>query len=72
MHQTLRDKAIAVCDKKIAQKGPNVGLSFYAFFANRNDDPDMLMEAATWWIKTHRLDHFEKAAKIREMVLAGQ
>lgn len=72
MRQTLRDKAIAVCDKKIAQKGESVGLSFYAFFANRNDDPDMLMEAATWWIKTHQLDHFEKATKIREMVLAGQ
>jgi len=72
LRQTLRDKAIAVCDKKIAQKGESVGLSFYAFFANRNDDPDMLMEAATWWIKTHQLDHFEKATKIREMVLAGQ
>tara|TARA_R110000796_G_scaffold11478_7_gene38620 strand:+ start:110208 stop:110426 length:219 start_codon:yes stop_codon:yes gene_type:complete len=72
LRQTLRDKIIAVCDKKIAQKGENVGLSFYAFFANRNDDPDMLMEAATWWIKTHQLDHFEKATKIREMVLTGQ
>ena len=72
MRQTLRAKAIAVCDKKIAQKGENVGLSFYAFFANRNDDPDRLMEAATWWIKTHQLDHFEKATKIREMVQMGQ
>ncbi len=72
MRQTLRAKAIAVCDKKIAQKGENVGLSFYAFFANRNDDPDMLMEAATWWIKTHQLDHFEKATKIREMIQMGQ
>ncbi len=72
MRPSLRDKIIAVCDRKIAQKGPDVGLSFYAFFANRNDDPDMLMEAATWWIKTHELDHFEKATKIREMVLAGK
>lgn len=72
MRQSLRDKIIAVCDKKIAQKGPDVGLSFYAFFANRNDDPDTLMEAATWWIKTHELDHFEKATKIRNMVLAGK
>ncbi|WP_102784747.1 DUF6500 family protein [Thalassospira sp. GB04J01] len=72
MRQTLRAKAIAVCDKKIAQKGENVGLSFYAFFANRNDDPDRLMEAATWWIKTHQLDHFEKATKIREMIQMGQ
>lgn len=72
MRQSLRDKIIAVCDKKIAQKGPEVGLSFYAFFANRNDDPETLMEAATWWIKTHELDHFEKATKIREMVSAGK
>ncbi|BDW97035.1 hypothetical protein MACH10_27200 [Thalassospira tepidiphila] len=72
MRQSLRDKIIAVCDKKIAQKGPDVGLSFYAFFANRNDDPETLMEAATWWIKTHELDHFEKATKIREMVSAGK
>ena len=72
MRQSLRDKIIAVCDKKIAQKGPKVGLSFYAFFANRNDDPETLMEAATWWIKTHELDHFEKATKIREMVSAGK
>lgn len=72
MRQSLRAKIIAVCDRKIAQKGPDVGLSFYAFFANRNDDPALLMEAATWWIKTHQLDHFEKATKIREMVLADK
>ncbi|WP_430474572.1 DUF6500 family protein [Thalassospira lucentensis] len=72
MRQSLRDKIIAVCDQKVAQKGENVGLSFYAFFANRNDDPALLMEAATWWIKTHQLDHFEKAIKIREMVVDGK
>ena len=70
MRLALRQKAIAVCSAKIAQKGEGVGLSFYAFFANRNDDPDLLMEAATWWIRTHRLDHFEKAAKIRAMLEA--
>ncbi|MNU06079.1 hypothetical protein D3C72_2511360 [compost metagenome] len=47
-----------------------VGLSFYAFFANKNDDPELLMEAAEWWIRTHRLDHFEKATKIRTLVVA--
>jgi hypothetical protein len=26
------------------------------------------MEAATWWIQTHKLDHFVKALKIKEMV----
>jgi len=28
------------------------------------------MEAAEWWIKTHQLDHFEKAVKIRDMIKA--
>jgi len=71
MRPSLRQKAIAICDAKIAKKGETVGLSFYAFFANKNDDPDLLMEAAEWWIKTHRLDHFEKAVRIREMMKAG-
>lgn len=71
MRASLRDKFIQVCEQKIAVKGDNVGLSFYAFFANKNDDPDLLMEAATWWIKTHKLDHFEKAVKIKAMVLNG-
>ena len=70
MRASLRQKIIEVCDKKIAQKGPDVGLSFYAFFANKNDDPEALMEAAEWWIKEHQLDHFEKAVKIKEMVQA--
>jgi hypothetical protein len=68
MRANLRQKIIEVCALKIEQKGSNVGLSFYAFFANKNDDPELLMEAAEWWIKTHKLDHFEKAAKIKKMV----
>jgi hypothetical protein len=69
---SLRTKAISVCDEKIRKKGEAVGLSFYAFFANRNDDPELLMEAAEWWISKHRLDHFEKAAKIRDMLASGK
>jgi len=68
MQARLAAKIIAVCNKKIAAKGSNVGVSFYAFFANKNDDPALLMEAATWWIETHQLDHFEKAVKIKSMV----
>lgn len=49
-------------------KGENVGLSFYAFFSNKNDDPELLMEMAKWWILENRLDHFEKAVKIKSMV----
>ncbi|MEP4194194.1 MAG: DUF6500 family protein [Aliishimia sp.] len=67
----MRQKIIAVCEQKIAKKGDSVGLSFYAFFANKNDDPELLMEAAEWWIKTHQLDHFVKAVTIREMIKAG-
>ena len=71
MNKELRNKIIQVCDKKIAAKGDSVGLSFYAFFANKNDNPKLLMQAATWWIETHKLDHFEKAYKIKDMVEQG-
>lgn len=70
MRKQLREKIVEVCDKKIASKGGDVGLSFYAFFANKNDDPELLMEAATWWIQTHELNHFEKATKIRRMIVS--
>lgn len=69
MSPELKAKIIDVCETKIKNKGPSVGLSFYAFFKNRNDDPKRLMEAATWWIETHELDHFEKATKIKDMAL---
>ena len=72
MRNSLREKVIKICIKKIDQKGDNVGVSFYAFFANKNDDPEILMEVATWWIQTHKLDHFEKAKKIITMVESGQ
>jgi len=62
---------IEVCGKKMSVKGDTVGVSFYAFFANKNDDPELLMEAATWWIQTHRLNHFEKCYKIKKMVEDG-
>lgn len=68
MTEALKDKIIKVCTLKIQQKGENVGLSFYAFFANKNDNPELLMEAATWWIMTHKLDHFEKAVKILKLI----
>lgn len=68
MQKILKDKIIEVCNKKIASKGENVGVSFYAFFKNKNDNPELLMEAATWWIETHKLDHFEKAVKIKSLV----
>ena len=66
--ESIRNKIIAVCKEKIEKKGDKVGLSFYAFFANKNDNPELLMEVAEWWIKKHKLDHFEKAVKIKEMV----
>ncbi|MDF3126539.1 DUF6500 family protein [Rheinheimera sp. 1928-s] len=71
MREQLRKKIIEVCDQKMDKKGADVGLSFYAFFKNKNDQPEVLMEAATWWIEVHKLDHFEKASKIKRMVLSG-
>jgi hypothetical protein len=68
MRDSLKKKIVEVCNQKIASKGSNVGLSFYAFFANKNDNPELLMEAAQWWIVTHQLDHFEKATKIKQLV----
>ena len=68
MNPILKEKIIAVCNQKIEKKGENVGLSFYAFFANKNDNPKLLMEVAEWWILKHELDHFEKALKIRKMI----
>lgn len=68
MNNVLRAKIIDICDKKIESKGDNVGVSFYAFFKNKNDDPVLLMEMATWWIQTHQLDHFVKASTIKAMI----
>lgn len=68
MNKILKEKMIEVCNSKIESKGTNVGLSFYAFFENKNNNPKLLMEAAEWWIMTHKLNHFEKAIKIKKMV----
>lgn len=68
MKKEIKQKIITICNEKIAKKGPNVGLSFYAFFENKNTNPALLMQVAEWWIKTHKLDHFEKAVKIKKMV----
>ncbi|MDE2429647.1 MAG: hypothetical protein KGM99_13060 [Burkholderiales bacterium] len=72
MNSVLKQKMIDVCRHKIAQKGDAVGLSFYAFFANKNDNPALLMEAATWWISTQQFDHFEKASKILALLESGE
>lgn len=68
MTKEIKAKIIQVCDAKIAAKGENVGLSFYAFFKNKNDNPELLMEVAQWWILENKLDHFEKAIKIKDMI----
>lgn len=68
MQKQLKEKIIKVCNRKIEKSGKTVGLSFYAFFANKNDNPDLLMEMAKWWIIKHKLDHFEKAEKIKKLI----
>lgn len=72
MNKEFRQKIIEVCSDKIEKKGPNVGLSFYAFFKNKNDTPALLQETATWWISTHHLNHFEKAQKIKQMIIENK
>ena len=69
MRDELKEIFIRGCNEKIEKKGENVGLSCYAFFKNKNDNPELLMEAAHWWIMKHKLDHFEKAVKVRQLVL---
>ncbi len=68
MNENIKQKIIEVCDNKIASKGEAVGLSFYAFFKNKNDDPQTLMQVAQWWIEESELDHFEKAVTIKKMI----
>ena len=70
MRKELREIFIHGCNEKIEKKGDSVGLSFYAFFKSKNDNPELLMEAANWWIMQHKLDHFEKAVKIKALVLS--
>lgn len=69
MREAMKEKIITTCEAKIAAKGSQVGLSFYAFFVNKNDDPELLMEVAHWWIMEMKLDHFEKAEKIKSLIL---
>ena len=49
-----------------------MGCPVMRFFSNRNDNPELLMDAATWWIMAHKFDHFEKAAKITDIVKRTQ
>lgn len=69
MNKNLKEKIIKICDEKIKQKWDAVGLSFYAFFENKNNNPELLMEIARWRIIEKRLDHFEKATKIKQMII---
>lgn len=46
MDDEFKNRMIEVCNNKLQAKGPDVGLSFYAFFASKNDNPELLMEVA--------------------------
>lgn len=72
MNLEVRQKILSVCQEKIRQKGEKVQMSFYAFFANKNDQPETLMSVARWWIEEHQLNHFEKATKIFAMIKSYQ
>ncbi|MHA1067240.1 DUF6500 family protein [Enterobacter ludwigii] len=69
MRESIRDKIVKVCNARIAAKGNEVGISFYAFFSNKNDNPELLMEVAHWWIMEKKLDHFEKAEKVKSLIM---
>lgn len=68
MDETIKEKMRRICNEKIQQKGEGVQVSFYAFFANKNEDPKTLMAVARWWIEENQFNHFEKATKIRAML----
>ena len=38
------------------------------YILHRYDSPELLIEAAYWWIMWHKLDHFEKAMKIKQLI----
>ena len=68
MNKTIKQKIVAICNERIKSKDENVGLSFYAFFENKNTQPELLLEIATWWILENQFDHFEKALKIKTII----
>lgn len=68
MEESIKRKIIEVCEQKISLNGRGVGLSFYAFFENKNNNPELLMEVAYWWIIENKLNHFEKAEKIKNLI----
>ena len=42
----FKKKVSDICDEKVRAGGAEVGVSFYAFFKNKNDDPDLLVKVA--------------------------
>lgn len=66
---TILNKMIEICESKIAQKGESVQISFYVFFKNKNYNPELLFEVANWWIMKNKLSHFEKAIKIKNLLI---
>ena len=68
MDKEITIKIIKICEQKILKNGELVGLSFYAFFENKNSNPELLFEIAKWWILDMRFDHFEKATKILKVL----
>jgi Family of unknown function (DUF6500) len=68
VQEKLKKKLSRCVIGKLPRKGrPSDFLSMPS--ANKNDDPKLLMEVGRWWILPHKLDHFEKATKIKRVVL---
>jgi hypothetical protein len=60
---------MVVYDAKIAQKGINVGISFYVFFKNKNDNFELLIKVESLRIQTHCRDHYEKVVKVKHLIV---
>lgn len=58
---------IDICDQKKDKK-----ISFYVFFKNKNDNPQLLFNVAKWWILDNKLDHFENSDKIKSLLIKSQ
>lgn len=66
----LKIKSFKFVVKKLKQKGQKLAFLFMRSFQIGNDTPELLMEVAKWWITINQFDHFEKAAKIKQMIMA--
>lgn len=69
MRHELKEILLRDATRKLKRR-ETMSVYLLCLFKNKNDNPELLMEAAHWWIMEHKLDHFEKAVKIKQLVLS--